>query len=267
MITTDSTNTQSKMQAPRKFGPQWWVEGRKWGDLSTPARCYPKEEDSTPEDWFEGVPRRSDIPPPPEPTWQEIFHDLHDLLTGSNTENRQDVSFDQVASLRAAMNPPRPLPPPVVYCEPSLSPYELSRQAELEQDKLDLESFRQTQHENKKKLKELTAKQDELSASLTEKENKWYEETERQKKVYRPRHLPPLEFKKPVFPETRELEKLTEEMTKLRSAMADYSSKVSKMKTKIAVGEEFMKQAFIGLEVLREYRKFDETLVGDYISY
>ncbi|NBO61266.1 MAG: hypothetical protein EBU82_09890 [Flavobacteriia bacterium] len=265
-MTTESI-TQTNMATQRKFGPQWWVEGRKWGDLSTPTRLFPKEEDDTPDDWFEGIPRRSEVPPPPEPTWQEIFHDLHDLLTGSNTEHRQDVSFEQVASLRSAMNPPRPLPPAIVYPEPALSAYELSRQAELEQDKVDLDSLRQTYHENKKKLKELVAKQDELGNSLTQKEEAWQAECERQKKVYRPRHLPPLEFKKPVFPESRELEKLMDETTKLRSAMADYNSKVTKLKDKIAKGEEFMVAAFKYLEVHREYCKFQETLVGDYISY
>lgn len=268
MTTQALTQKMSAIQPPKTFGPQWWREGRKWGDLSTPCRLFPPSEDASDMDSleFEGLPRRSDYPPPPEPTWQELFHDLHDLVTGTDEENRTEVSFEQVGSLIHALNPPRPRPAPVVYKEPALSEYELWKQKELEENKELLVQVRQTYHENRKKLKELVAKQNEVSNALQKKEDDWNAEQERQKKVYRPRYLaavaPP---SKPVFREEAELEKLMDQLTETRRAMSDHEAKVSSLKRKIEEGEAFMKQSYEHLEILREYRKFDQTLVGDYI--
>ena len=265
MITHLRKNT---MATTRKFGPQYWVEGRKWGDLSTPTRLHPQEPiDFTSDDWFEGVARRTDAPPPPEPTWQELFHDLNDLLTGSTAENRNEVSPEQMGSLIISLNPPRPLPPPIVYKEPALSEYELARQGDLEKDVETLATLRQTYHDNRKKLKELMLKQDAVAEALSKKEDEWAKDAERQKKMFRPRHLPPLDLKKPTFREEKELDSLTEQLTELRIQMSDHNIKAGKLKQRIAEGELFMKEAHENLEILREYRKFDQTLVGGYISY
>jgi len=282
MTTQESIATQNKMSAinpPKKFGPQWWREGRKWGDRSTPCRVYPKQEEDTPirfcdessydsdgsYDMREYLPSRDKVFEP-EPTWQNIFHNLHDLVTGSSEENRSEVTFEQVGSLIHALNPPRPVPPPIVYKEPALSEYELARQKDLEEDKEALVQIRQAYHENRKKLKALTEKQDEVSKVLQKKEDDWDAEQERQKKVYRPKYLAAVApAKKPVFREEAELEKITEQLTEVRYAMNDHQQKVSALKLRIEKGEAFMKQAYEHLEILREFRKFDHTLVGDYI--
>jgi hypothetical protein len=47
--------------------------------------------------------------------------------------------------------------------------------------------------------------------------------------------------------------------------MGDYKVKRSKLLHRIEDGEAFMAQAAKNLEILREYRKFEHTLVGDYI--
>ncbi len=283
----------NKITPPTKFGPPWWKEGRKWGDRSTPCRLYPVSDSlETPlssdndsnvsyEDEFFPPSRDSIFEPSgsigpeptwhqpvgPDPTWQEMFHNLNDLLTGKTEENRKDVTFEQIGSLIVALNPPRRIQPVALeYKEPGLSDYELARQKELEDDKAALVTMRETQHENRKKLKELTAKQDEIGNALQKKENDWYAEQERQKKVYRPRYLAAVApATKPVFRETQMLEDIQEELLKIRHAMNDYQMKVNALKKRIEKGEAFMVQAYEGLEILREYRKFDHTLVGDYI--
>jgi hypothetical protein len=260
-----STQSTTKMSEPKIFGPQWWKEGRKWGSRSTPSRLNQDMSESEPLE-FEGLPRRSDCFSP-EPTWQNTFHDLHDLMTGSTEQNRDEVTFEQVGSLLRALQPPRPTPPPpVVYKEPSFSEYELLRQKDLEDDKAALVILRETQHENSNTLKTLVAKQDELIASLQKKEDEWTAEQERQKKVYRPRYLAAVApAQKPVFRENKQLDDLQMELTKIRVAMGDYKVKRSKLLHRIEDGEAFMAQAAKNLEILREYRKFEHTLVGDYI--
>jgi hypothetical protein len=256
----------SAIQPPKTFGPQWYREGRKWGDRSTPCRLYPTSEVSEGLE-FEGIPRRPDYSSlAPEPTWQEMFHNLHDLLTGGEEENRAEVSFDQMGSLIAALSPPRPRPEPIEYKEPGLSEYELLRQTDLEEDKQALATLRETNHENRNTLKALMEKQTEISNSLQAKEDEWAAEQERQKKVYRPKYLAALApSKRPAFLEDKKLESLMEQLTEIRRAMSDYQVKVTRLKLRIENGETFMKQAFENLEILREYRKFEHTLVGDYI--
>ncbi len=265
----------TKITPPTVFGPQWWKEGRKWGDRSTPCRLYPVSEsvdysdndsNASYEDDYYSLPRRSD-PLEPEPTWQEMFHNLNDLLTGKTEENRKEVTFDQVGSLIHALNPPRVIKPVAIeYKEPALSEYELARQKDLEDDKAALIAMRETQHENRKKLKELMAKQDEIGSALQKKEDEWHAEQERQKKVYRPRYLAAVApATKPAFRETQMLESIQEELLKVRHAMNDYQMKVNALKYRIEKGEAFMVDSFKNLEILREYRKFEHTLVGDYI--
>jgi hypothetical protein len=281
MATTQNTMASRNIVPPRKFGPQYWVEGRKWGDRSTPCRLYPKqEEEAVVRLWDESsydtdgsyderpvLPRRDGLFEP-EPTWQHFFYNLHDLVTGTTTEDRGEVTFEKVGALIHALNPPKPLPPPIVYKEPALSEYELLRKAELEAAKEELKALRESQHDNRKKLKELTAKQDAVALALQKKETDWETEQARQKSVYRPRYLAAVSpAKKPQFREEKELEDLIAQLTQLRRLMGDYDTKVSRLKAEIMKGEEFMKQAEEGLEILREYRKFDESMVGGYISY
>lgn len=284
-------NMSSKITPPTVFGPQWWKEGRKWGSRSTPCRLYPVSDDvplssdndsntSYEDDFF--PPRRDSVfepsgplepeptwhqPAGPEPTWQEMFHNLNDLLTGNTEQNRKEVSFEQVGILLHALNPPRSIQPVVLeYKEPSLSEYELARQKDLEDDKAALITMRETQHENRKKLKELMAKQDEIGTALQKKEDEWNAEQERQKKVYRPRYLAAAApATKPAFRETQMLESVQEELLKVRHAMNDYQMKVNTLKHRIEKGEAFMVESFKNLEILRDYRKFEHTLVGDYI--
>lgn len=285
MSATTINKMSSKITPPTVFGPQWWKEGRKWGDRSTPCRLYPVSEsvdysdndsNASYEDDYSSLPRRSDPLEPeptwnqpvgPEPTWQEMFHNLNDLLTGKTEENRKEVSFEQVGVLLHALNPPRVIKPVVIeYKEPGLSEYELARQKDLEDDKAALVTMRETQHENRKKLKELMTKQDEIVSALQQKEDEWHAEQERQKKVYRPRYLAAVTpATKPAFREIQMLESIQEELLKVRHAMNDYQMKVTALKYRIEKGEAFMVESFKNLEILREYRKFEHTLVGDYI--
>ncbi len=271
-----SIQSNTKMSAPKTFGPPWWKEGRKWGSNSTPCRLYPPSEvaplssDNDSVDSYDSgflVPPRESVFEP-EPSWQNTFHNLHDLMTGSTEQNRDEVTFEQVGSLLRALQPPPPPRPssPVVLKEPALSEYELLRQKDLEEDKAALQILRETQHENSTTLKTLLAKQEELCQALQKKEDDWAAEQERQKKVYRPRYLAAVApAAKPDFRENKQLDDLQMELTKIRVAMGDYKMKRAKLLKRIEDGEAFMIQAHKNLEILREYRKFEHTYVGDYI--